>query len=50
MKLYYSSSAYSLTPHIFLAESCLAFDIEKVDLVTKKTEHGADHLKVNPKG
>jgi glutathione S-transferase len=50
MKLYYSPSACSLTPHIFLVESGLAFDIEKVDLATKKTEHGADYWKVNPKG
>ncbi len=50
MKLYYSPGACSLSPHIVLAESGLAFDLEKVNLATKKTEHGADYWKINPKG
>jgi hypothetical protein len=50
MKLYCSPSACSLTPHIFLVESALGLDIEKVDLATKNTEHGADYWKINPKG
>ncbi len=50
MKLYYSPGACSLSPHIALVESGLAFALEKVDLATKKTEHGADYWKVNPKG
>lgn len=50
MKLYYSPGACSLSPHIVLSESGLAFALEKVDLGAKKTENGADFLMVNPKG
>jgi glutathione S-transferase len=50
MKLYYSPGACSLSPHIVLREAGLPFDLEKVDLKTKKTETGADFTQVNPKG
>lgn len=50
MKLYYSPGACSLSPHIVLAESGLAFDLEKVDLAAKKTERGVDYWAVNSKG
>lgn len=50
MKLYYKAGACSLASHIALAESGLAFDIEAVDLPTKKTAGGADFLAVNSKG
>ncbi|MDD5181044.1 MAG: glutathione transferase GstA [Gallionellaceae bacterium] len=50
MKLYYSPGACSLSPHIVLVESGLAFELEKVDLSAKKTGHGTDYWKVNPKG
>ncbi|RAU22045.1 glutathione transferase GstA [Paramagnetospirillum kuznetsovii] len=50
MKLYYKQGACSLSTHIALHESGLAFDIEAVDLVAKKTESGADFLAINPKG
>lgn len=50
MKLYYSPGACSLSPHIVLAESGLAYGIEKVDLKTKKTEAGADFFAINPAG
>ena len=50
IKLYYSPGACSLSPHIVLAESGLAYGIEKVDLKTKKTETGADFFAVNPAG
>ena len=50
MKLYYSSGACSLAPHIVLREAGLPFEAEKVDLRSKKTESGGDFLAVNPKG
>ena len=50
MKLYYSPGACSLSPHIVLLESGLAFTAEKVDLKAKKTAAGADFKAVNPKG
>lgn len=50
MKLYYFPGACSLSPHIVLCETGLGFDLEKVDLGTKRTESGSDYLAVNPKG
>ncbi len=49
MKLFYSSGSCSMSPHIALLESGLKFELEKVDLATKKTPTG-DFNKVNPKG
>lgn len=50
MKLYYSPSACSLSPHIALLEAGLPYDLVKVDLRAKKLENGDDFLAVNPKG
>jgi glutathione S-transferase len=50
MKLYYSPGACSLSPHIVLREVGNRFELERVDAVTKTTEHGEDFWKVNPKG
>jgi glutathione S-transferase len=50
MKLYYSPGTCSLSPHIALHEAGLKFDIEEVDLGTKKTKTGADYSKINAKG
>lgn len=50
MKLYYSPGACSLAPHIVLNELGASYDLEKVDLASKKTEKGADFLAVNDKG
>lgn len=50
MKLYYSPGACSLAPHIVMHEAGYTFDIEKVDVPTKKTASGGDYWKINPKG
>lgn len=50
MKLFYTSGACSLSPHIVLREAGLDFTIESVDLASKRTEHGSDYLSINPKG
>lgn len=50
MKLYYSPGACSLASHISLREAGAAFDLEKVDVKQKKTEHDADFWAINPKG
>lgn len=50
MKLYYSTGACSLSPHIVLREAGFPFDLERVNLASKKTAGGADYLEVNPKG
>ena len=50
MKLYYSPGACSLADHIALIETGLAFETEKVDLKTKRTESGEDFTSINPKG
>lgn len=50
MKLYWAPHACSLSPHIALREAGLPFDLERVDLRTKKTAGGEDYLVINPKG
>jgi len=50
MKLYYSPGACSLSPHIVLREAGASFDLERVDLKTKRTQAGGDYLAINPKG
>ncbi len=50
MKLYYSPGASSLSPHIALSEAGLTYELERVDLKTKKYGKEKDFLKVNPKG
>lgn len=49
IKLYYSPGACSLSPHIILREAEVPFEIEKVDLRTKKTDAGTDYDTINPK-
>ena len=50
MKLYYSPNACSMAAHIVLKELGVPHDIEKVDVVAKKTAAGGDFIKINPKG
>jgi glutathione S-transferase len=50
MKLYFSSGACSLAPHIALLEAGLPFELEKVDLKAKLTASGADFTAINSKG
>lgn len=50
MKLYYSPGACSLAPHIALREAERAFELERVDLKSKRTASGADYREINPKG
>ncbi|MEO8843483.1 MAG: glutathione transferase GstA [Kofleriaceae bacterium] len=48
--LYYTPGACSISPHIALRETGLAFTLDKVDLRAKKTQDGGDFLAVNPSG
>jgi glutathione S-transferase len=50
MKLYYCPLACSLADHIALREAGMAFELERVDLRTGRTETGADFRTVSPKG
>lgn len=50
MKLYYSPGACSLASHIMLREAGLDFELERVDLKTRRTENDADFAAINPKG
>ncbi|MER3547301.1 MAG: glutathione transferase GstA [Rhodanobacteraceae bacterium] len=50
MKLYYSSGACSLSPHIVAHELGLTLELERVDTQAKRTETGRDFWQLNPKG
>jgi glutathione S-transferase len=50
MKLFYSRGACSLAAHIALHEIGGKFDVEHVDLKSKRTASGADYTQVNAKG
>ena len=50
MKLYISPGACSLSPHIVFREAGIPFDMETVDLGTKRTKSGKDFKAINPKG
>lgn len=50
MKLYYAPGTCSLSPHIVLRELGYDFDLERVDIATKRTAAGNDYLGVNARG
>ena len=50
MKLYFSPSACSLSPHIVLHEAGLAFEPVLASTKTKKLVDGTDYYTINPKG
>ena len=50
MKLYYSPGACSLSPHIVLVESGLAFEPVMASTKTHKLNDGTDYYTINPKG
>jgi len=50
MKLYYSPGACSLSPHIVLRESGLAFELVRTSTKTHKMDDGTDFYTINPKG
>jgi glutathione S-transferase len=50
MKLYYSTGACSLSPHIVLREAGLKFDLVLASTKTHKLADGTDYYGINPKG
>ena len=50
MKLYYSTGACSLAPHICLREAGMAFDTVLAPTKTHKLPDGGDYYAINPLG
>ncbi len=50
MKLYYSPGACTLSPHIALLESGLAFEPVLASMKTHQLADGTDYYSINPKG
>lgn len=50
MKLYYVPGSCALAAHIVANEIGIGLDLVKVDLASRKTEHGDDYLTINPNG
>ncbi len=50
MKLYYSTGACSLSPHIVLREAGLPFELVLASTKTHKLADGTDYYGINPKG
>lgn len=50
MKLFYSSGACSLSPHIVAREAGIELSLQKVDLKTKTIATEGDFFAINPKG
>lgn len=50
MKLFYSTGACSLSPHIVAREAGIELRLQKVDLKTKTIATEGDYFAINPKG
>ena len=50
MKLYYSTGACSMSPHIVLHEAGLPFEAVLASTKTKRLADGTDYYTINPKG
>lgn len=50
MKLYYSTGACSMSPHIALREAGLPFELVLASTKTHKLADGTDYYSINPKG
>ncbi|MBC7956770.1 MAG: glutathione transferase GstA, partial [Cytophagales bacterium] len=50
MKLYYSTGACSLSPHIALREAGLPFELVLASTKTHQLQDGTDYYTINPKG
>lgn len=50
MRLFYTSGACSLSPHIVAQEAGIELGLQKVDLKTKTIATEGDYLAINPKG
>ncbi len=50
MKLYFSSGACSMAPHIAAREAGIQLDLIKVNLMTHKLESGENYKEINPRG
>jgi glutathione S-transferase len=50
MKLFYTSGACSLSPHIVAHEAGIPLELQKVDLKSKTLHTEGDYFAVNPKG
>ena len=50
MKLYFSSGACSLSPHIALREAGVKFELVRAALKTHTLADGSDYYAINPKG
>src|SRR5947207_1062352 len=51
MKLYYVPGVCSISPQIALREAGIPFKLDRIDIaVGKKTQTGAEYMRINPKG
>ena len=50
MKLFYSTGACSLAPHVLLREAGLKFELVQASTKTHQLNDGSDYYQINPKG